>query len=57
MFVRFRPTARRLQLSLITTRRSAGKVCHEHIASLGSAPIVPSATATIAGSNGPEGRL
>jgi hypothetical protein len=42
MFVRFRTTPRRLQVSLITTRRSAGKVRHEHIASLGSAPIGPS---------------
>lgn len=43
MFViRFRTTTRRLQVSLIVTRRSAGKVRHEYIACLGSAPIDPS---------------
>jgi hypothetical protein len=36
MFVRFRQTRSRLQLSLIETRRVDGKVRHEHIASLGS---------------------
>jgi hypothetical protein len=36
MFVRFRQTPRRLQLSLVETRRDGGKVCHEHIASLGA---------------------
>jgi hypothetical protein len=36
MFVRFRTPARRLQVSLIANHRSAGKVCHEHIAGLGS---------------------
>jgi hypothetical protein len=36
MFVRFRRTKSRLQLSLIETRRINGKVRHEHIASLGS---------------------
>jgi hypothetical protein len=36
MFVRFRETGRRLQCSLIETRRVDGKVRHEHIASLGS---------------------
>jgi hypothetical protein len=36
MFVRFRQTAYRLQLSLVETRRGDGKVRHEHIASLGS---------------------
>jgi hypothetical protein len=39
MFVRFRTTTSKLQVSLIATRRSAGKVRHEHIASLGSAAI------------------
>jgi hypothetical protein len=36
MFVRFRETPRRLQLSLIETRREGGKVRHEHVASLGA---------------------
>jgi hypothetical protein len=36
MFVRFRKTASRLQVSLIETRREDGKVRHEHVASLGS---------------------
>ena len=36
MFVRFRETARRLQISLVETARSGGCVHHEHIASLGS---------------------
>jgi hypothetical protein len=36
MFVRFRETPTRLQLSLVETRREGGKVRHEHIASLGS---------------------
>jgi hypothetical protein len=38
MFVRFRETARRLQVSLVTTRRSDGSVRHEHVAGLGSVP-------------------
>ena len=36
MFVRFRQTAYRLQVSLVETRRAEGKVKHEHVASLGS---------------------
>jgi hypothetical protein len=36
MFVRFRQSVERLQLSIVETRRVAGKVRHEHIASLGS---------------------
>jgi hypothetical protein len=36
MFVRFRQSAHRLQLSLVETRRLAGKVRHEHVASLGA---------------------
>jgi hypothetical protein len=36
MFVRFRETPRRLQLSLVETRRNNGKVRHEHVASLGA---------------------
>ena len=36
MFVRFRQTSRRLQLSLAETHRTDGKVRHEHIAGLGA---------------------
>ena len=36
MFVRFRSSARRLQLSLVETRREGGKVRHGHVASLGA---------------------
>jgi hypothetical protein len=36
MFVRFRQQGRRLQASLMQTRRVSGKICNEHIASLGS---------------------
>jgi hypothetical protein len=36
MAIRCRSSARRLQLSLIETRREGGRVRHEHIASLGS---------------------
>jgi ribosomal protein L7/L12 len=42
MFVRFRQTKCRLQVSLIETRRIDGRVRHEHIASLGSVPAPPS---------------
>jgi hypothetical protein len=36
MFARFRHTQSGLQVSLVETRRVAGKVNHEHVASLGS---------------------
>jgi len=36
MFVRFRRQGNRLQPSLMQTRRVSGKICNEHIASLGS---------------------
>ena len=42
MFVRFRQTARRLQASLVATRRTDGRVRHEHVAGLGSVPGSPS---------------
>jgi hypothetical protein len=44
MFVRFRQTPSRLQVSLIEGRRVGGKVRHEHIASLGSI-LVPATVA------------
>ena len=48
MFVRFRQTARRLQVSLTATRWDSGKVRHEHVAGLGSVPIAPTAADRIA---------
>ena len=42
MFPRFRQTDHRLQVSLVETRRTAGKVRHEHVASLGSVEWPPS---------------
>jgi hypothetical protein len=42
MFVRCRKTARRLQLSLVETRRVRRKVQHKHVASLGSIARLPS---------------
>jgi hypothetical protein len=36
MFVRFHQTPRRLQVSIVETRRKAGKIASEHVASLGS---------------------
>jgi hypothetical protein len=39
MFVRFRTTPRRLQVSILEARRSARKVTNEHIASLASIPV------------------
>jgi hypothetical protein len=39
MFARFRQTARRLQVSIVETRREDGKVRHEHVAGLGSIPV------------------
>jgi hypothetical protein len=41
MFVRFRPTRDRLQVSLVETRRVAGKIVHEHIAGLGAVAVPP----------------
>jgi hypothetical protein len=39
MFVRFRKTPRRLQVSILETSRKAGKVASEHVASLGSVTL------------------
>jgi hypothetical protein len=47
MFVRFRRTKTRLQVSLIETRRCGGKIRHEHIGSLGSIELEPSIYARI----------
>jgi hypothetical protein len=48
MFVRFRTVRRRLQASLIETRRLEGKVRHEHVASLGSIAATSSVADRIA---------
>jgi hypothetical protein len=45
MSVRFRQSRRRLQCSLIETRRVDGKVRREHVAGLGAVPIEPSIAA------------
>jgi hypothetical protein len=47
MFVRFRQ-ARRLQVSLIETHRIAGKVHHEHVASLGVVDAPPTVADRVA---------
>jgi hypothetical protein len=48
MFVRFRQAIRRLQCSVIETRRADGKVLHEHVASLGAVPLEASVADRIA---------
>jgi hypothetical protein len=48
MFVRFRQTAYRLQVSLVENRRVNGKVRYEHVASLGSVEDPPSVAARLA---------
>jgi hypothetical protein len=42
MFVRFRKSSRRLDVSLAETRRVNGKILQEHVASLGSITVPPS---------------
>jgi len=48
MFVRFRHTPRRLQASIVETRRVDGKVKHEHVAMLGSVETPPTVADRIA---------
>ncbi len=48
MFVRFRQTHHRLQVSIVETRRVDGKVRHEHVASFGSVEWPPSVEARFA---------
>jgi hypothetical protein len=48
MFVRFRKTKCKLQVSLCETRWATRKVRHEHIAQLGSVPVPPSIADRIA---------
>jgi hypothetical protein len=57
MFIRFRHVANRLQANLETTRRVAGKVKGEHIATLGSVPLQPSVADRIAFWAKAHGRL
>src|SRR6516164_11494288 len=39
MFVRFRQSDKRLRLSLVETRRQAGKVVHEHVSETLASPL------------------
>jgi hypothetical protein len=48
MFVRFRKSLRRLDVSLAETRRVGGKVRQEHIASLGSIALPPTVASRMA---------
>jgi hypothetical protein len=48
MFVRFRQTQTRLQVSLIRTHRVDGKVRHEHVAMLGTVDAPPSVAERLA---------
>jgi hypothetical protein len=48
MFVRFRQTEHRLQVSLVETRRVDSKVRHEHVAGLGSVEVPPTVMARLA---------
>jgi hypothetical protein len=48
MFVRFRQSGHRLALSIVETRWLAGKVKHEHIASLGSIASPPTVADRVA---------
>ncbi len=48
MFTRFRETARCLQVSLVETHRTGGRVRHSHVAGLGSIGVSPSPADRIA---------
>jgi hypothetical protein len=41
MFVHFRETPYGLAMSLVENRREKGRICHEHVASLGSIETPP----------------
>src|SRR5262249_10052050 len=47
MFVHFRETPYGLAMSLVENRRENGRICHEHVASLGSIEMPPSVAARI----------
>jgi hypothetical protein len=47
MFVHFRETSYGLAMSLVENRRENGRICHEHVANLGSIETPPSVAARI----------
>jgi hypothetical protein len=47
MFVHFRETPYGLAMSLVENRRENGRICHKHVASLGSIETPPSVAARI----------
>jgi hypothetical protein len=47
MLVHFRETAYGLAMNLVENRRENGRICHEHVASLGSIETPPSVAARI----------
>src|SRR5262249_41480923 len=47
MFVHFRETPYGLTMSLVENRRENGRICHEHVANLGSIETPPSVAARI----------
>src|SRR5262252_1650052 len=47
MFVHFRETPYGLAMSLVENRRENGRICHEHVANLGSIETPPSVAARI----------
>ena len=47
MLVHFRETPYGLAMSLVENRRENGRICHEHVASLGSIETPPSVAARI----------
>ena len=57
MHVRSRLHHRRLQISLIDTRRVDGKVRQEHLASLGSVAVQAGEGVVVRGSGAQNGRL
>ena len=57
MFVHFRETPYGLAVSLVENRRENGRICHEHVASLGSIETPPSVAARIEFWRGSHERL
>ena len=52
MLVHFRETPYGLAMSLVETRRENGRICHEHVASLGSIETPPSVAAALSSGAG-----
>jgi len=52
MFVHFRKTPYGLAMSLVENRRENGRICHEHVASLGSIETPPSVAAALSSGAG-----